>query len=185
MRPSERRSRLFRRRPQPPPHTHAFPLSTLQLPPTSFPPYESSKMQVRSCRSARCSCVAQPTAAVQADEYMERCGLSIVMKDAVLLLLENRCSAPPPQPPQPNQYRLRLLFKRERVDRPADPILFLAEYFELFEADQTAMQVQANAAPACRALTQRRPRLPCTHPRVLQRTLHYIKLAAPELPSYM
>ena len=27
----------------------------------------------------------------QADEYMERAGLGVVMKDAVLLLLENRC----------------------------------------------------------------------------------------------
>ena len=28
---------------------------------------------------------------VQAEEYIERSGLSAVMKDAVLLLLENRC----------------------------------------------------------------------------------------------
>lgn len=81
-----------------------------QLPSAPFPPHETSKMQ--------------------ADEYIERTGLSAVMKDAVLLLMENR---------------------------PADPILFLAKYFELLEAEQTAMQ----------------------------RTLHYINLAPPQRPCYM
>lgn len=69
---------------------------------------------------------------------------------------------PPPLRPQPNQYRLRLSFKRERVDRPADPILFLAEYFELFEAEQTAIQVKATAAPACSSLTCECCSAPCT-----------------------
>ena len=55
------------------------------------------------------------------------------MKDAVLLLMENR--SPPVAFLSP--------FTRLTQLRPAHPILFLAKYFELLEAEQTAMQVRA------------------------------------------
>ncbi len=86
----------------------------------------------------------------QADEYLERAGLGTVMKDAVLLLLENRCCHSPPEqhshPPQ--QHRLSLHYRAGvTCARPADPVLFLADYFELLDADQTTMQVRRRSSP--------------------------------------
>jgi hypothetical protein len=101
----------------------------------------------------------------QADEYIERAGLAPAMKDAVLLLLENRCAT------HCRSSRVAAFHSR---DRPADPILFLAEYFETLEAEQSAMQVRRPL------LSHRDPLLT-----LAQRTLHYIKLAPPQRPSYM
>ena len=104
----------------------------------------------------------------QADEYIERAGLATAMKDAVLLLLENRCAT------RCRSSRVAAFHSR---DRPADPILFLAEYFETLEAEQSAMQVHCPLLPL---LSHHGPLLT-----LAQRTLHYIKLAPPQRPSYM
>ena len=113
---------------------------------------------------------------VQADEYIERTGVSAMMKDAVLLLLENRSRTSAAAQSASLAHLPLSLTQR----RPADPILFLAQYFEQLEAEQSAMQVRAVAAAAAAHVLAR-----AAADADAQRTLHYINLAAPQRPCYM
>jgi hypothetical protein len=115
---------------------------------------------------------------VQADEYIERTGVSAMMKDAVLLLLENRSRTSAAAQSACIAHLPLSLSLTQR--RPADPILFLAQYFEQLEAEQSAMQVRAVAAAAAAHVLAR-----AAADADAQRTLHYINLAAPQRPCHM